>query len=118
MFEVLLDHFLRDVAGAPSTVAYRPEVLPPVLLPQLWGLLLEAARSPPLEDAHILGVADVDDQILASGVDVVPDVRGSKPLNVRSLRQCGRTITTTPQTCRGRAHAGNDTKFLMLSVFH
>ena len=49
MLKVLLDHFFRDVARAPCAVAYRPEVPPPVLLPQLRELFPEAARSPPLE---------------------------------------------------------------------
>jgi hypothetical protein len=87
-----------DVAGAPCSVSYSPEVSLPILFPQLRELFLEAARGSSLEplnqiaqrfrrrilDQHvdmvttdhsfeyfdILGVTDLDYQLPASGLDV------------------------------------------------
>src|SRR5437868_14673063 len=91
MLQVFLHHFFGDVAGAPSTISYCPEVPPPVPLSQVWVFLLQHPRCPSLkpfhqirqrlrwrildvhmdmifthhalENAHIFGVADLYEQV-------------------------------------------------------
>ncbi len=98
MLKILLHRFFRDVAGAPRAVPNGPEVPPPVLLPQVGVHLLEQPRRAPLhpldqighglrrrvldvhvdmifadhafEYPHILGIADLHQQIAAPHFDV------------------------------------------------
>jgi len=98
MLQVLLYNLIRDVACAPGSVPYRPEMPPPIPLTQLGVLLLEQPRRAPLhsfdqirqrlrrrildmhmdvvfahhsfEDPHIFGVADLQKQVPAPHFDV------------------------------------------------
>ena len=98
MLQVLLYNLICDVACAPSSVPYRPEMSPPIPLAQLRVLLLEQSRRAPLhsfdqirhrlrrrildmhmdvvfahhsfEDSHIFGVTDLQKQIPAPHFNV------------------------------------------------
>ena len=98
MLQVFLHRLLRDVARAPRPVAYRPEVPAPVPLRERRVLLLEPAAGAPLhppdqvgqrlrrrildmhvdvvlahhafEHPHILGVADLREQVAAPHLNV------------------------------------------------
>jgi len=52
MFQIFLNHFFRDVARAPCSVPYRPEVTPPVLLLEGREFLLQETRRAPFEPFH------------------------------------------------------------------
>ena len=125
MLKVCLHRLLRDVARSPRPAAYRPEVAPPVSLPQRRVLFLDpAAGAPlhlpnqllhglrrrvldvhvdvvlthhPLEHPHVLGVADLRQQVAAPHLDVthqhVVAVFGD-PYDVR--RQPRRGVPTVP----------------------
>ena len=98
MLKVLLHHFFRYVACAPGSVADGPEVAPPVPLVQRRRFLLESPARPPfepldeageglrrraldvhvdvvfahhaLQNPHVLGVADLHEQVPAAHLDV------------------------------------------------
>ena len=98
MLQILLHRFLRDVARAPGTVPDGPEVASPVSLLQRWVFLLEQAGGAPFHpldqirhrlrgrilDVHvdmiftddpfeypdIFGVADLQEQVSTSELDV------------------------------------------------
>ena len=120
MFQILRDHLIRDVATAPRPVADRPEVPPPLPSAQLRKLILQPPRCPPLqplddladgfrwrvldqhvdvifaddalENADVLGVADLHDQIPATLLDL--------PL------QDGVTVFRHPDQVDGQARDG------------
>ena len=98
MLKIFLHRLFRDVARAPRAVSYCPEVTAPISLAQGRVLFLKPAARPPLhpldqvterlrrrvldvhmdvvfahhafEDAHVLGVADLHEQVPASHLDV------------------------------------------------
>lgn len=98
MLKVFLHHLVADVARAPRAISDSPEVAAPVPLPQARVFFLEPPARPalepldqvrqrslgrvldvhvdvvfadhPLEDAHVLGVADLHEQIPAAHLDV------------------------------------------------
>ena len=131
MLKILLHRLLRDVARAPRAVAYRPEVPPPVPLAQGRILFLQPPAGAPLhppdqvqhgfrrrvldvhvdvvfahhafEDAHVLGVADLHEQVAAAHLDVahkhvVAVLRD--PYDVR--RQPRRSVPAVPIVFHGR----------------
>ena len=55
MFNVLVDHLLRDISSAPCTVAYGPEVSSPVTLLEMRELVLKEAGCSALESLHDVG---------------------------------------------------------------
>ena len=98
VFQVLLHHLFRDVAGAPRPIANRPEVSAPVAPLQFRVLVLELSWGSPLESfyqiwegfrrrildvyvdmvfanhafeyTYIFSVADLHDQVSASHFDL------------------------------------------------
>lgn len=52
MLQILLYRFIRDVPGAPRSVADRPKVPAPVFLTQRWIFLLQPARGPALHSFY------------------------------------------------------------------
>ncbi len=44
MFQILLHHFIRDIAATPRAIADCPEVIAPVSLFQSWKLRLQKSR--------------------------------------------------------------------------
>ena len=49
VFDVLLNHLVRDVAAADGSVPSGPEVSSPKLLPDVWQFFVEEVRTLPLE---------------------------------------------------------------------
>ena len=53
--DVLIDHFLRDIARAPCTITYGPKVPSPVTLLQMRELVLKEAGCSAFESLHDVG---------------------------------------------------------------
>lgn len=98
VLKIFLHHLVADVARAPRAVPDGPEVTPPVPLAQRRILLLKSPTAPPLEPLdevgerslrrvldvhvdvvfahhaleypHILGIADLHEQVAAPHLDV------------------------------------------------
>ncbi len=55
MFQILLHHFIGDIAATPRAVADCPEMIAPVSLFQAWKLCLQKARSASLQAFDQIG---------------------------------------------------------------
>ena len=70
MFDVIIDHLLRHIPGAPGTVPYCPEMPAPVALAQMGELVLEEAGCSSLEPLHDVGERELG-RVLEMHVDMI-----------------------------------------------
>ena len=52
MLQILRHHLVCNIAAAPSSISYCPEVLAPVLPPQFWEFFLQSPRCSPFQPLH------------------------------------------------------------------